>query len=407
MVLKRRYFLFILFLSTIFSSISAGPSPVESSSLKSGSLKSGSLSRVETAETEYVPVAQVIKYFGFDFAFNPAAGILKIEYRQSSIVFLTGTREVFIDNRIELLGSNTGVLGGQVVIPADGIEMIIRHLLRKRIPWVYANGTFTVEKRTDEEKRSIVVKRGERSLPHRIYDYEIQTIIIDPGHGGKDPGGVGYNGIKEKDIVLDVAKEVKKELRKRYKGKEIIITREKDVFLSLEERGNIANNIDAEKNAIFISIHVNASFNQNTYGYETYFLSLDPIDEEARDVASTENSVLTFEIENYNEYLREIINRIVDVEYRRESMRLAEYIQKRLGFTIGNESIDRGVRSAFFYVLKASKMPAILVEIGFVTNRQEALTMLQSEYQKRIARGIAEGINDFIIVFHKTEGFTK
>jgi N-acetylmuramoyl-L-alanine amidase len=186
-----------------------------------------------------------------------------------------------------------------------------------------------------------------------------------------------------------------------------LITREKDEFVSLEERGKIANDTDPDENTIFISIHANASFNKSTFGYETYFLSLDPIDEAARDVASMENSVLTYETDDYSDYLTEIINRIVDVEYRRESMKLAENIQKSLRGTIGNDSADRGVKSAFFYVLKASKMPAVLVEIGFLTNKDEVLKMIQSDYQKRIARGIAEGINDFILLFRKTEGFTK
>ena len=204
-----------------------------------------------------------------------------------------------------------------------------------------------------------------------------------------------------------MAEELKRELVKKIKGKKILITREKDRFVSLEERGKIANDTDPDENTIFISIHANASFNKNTFGYETYFLSLDPIDEAARDVASMENSVLIYETDNDSEYLTEIINRIVDVEYRRESIKLAESIQKSLRGTIGNDSADRGVKSAFFYVLKSSKMPAVLIEIGFLTNKDEALKMIQSDYQKRIARGIAEGINDFILLFRKTEGFTE
>ena len=120
-----------------------------------------------------------------------------------------------------------------------------------------------------------------------------------------------------------------------------------------------------------------------------------------------ENSVLNFESENYNDYLKEIINRIVDLEYRRESIKLAEFIQNRLSGTVGLKSTDRGVKGAFFYVLKAAKMPAVLVEIGFVTNKEEALNMLKPDYQKRLAKGIAEGIGDFITTFRRTEGFTK
>ena len=206
---------------------------------------------------------------------------------------------------------------------------------------------------------------------------------------------------------MEVAREVKKELQRKYRDKEIIMTRDKDVFVTLEERGEIANRINPEKNPIFISIHANVSFKVDSSGYESYFLSLTPFDEEAREVAHVENSVLNFEIEDHNEYIKEIINRIVDVEYRRESAKLAEFIQNRLNVTTGPKKKDRGVKGAFFYVLKAAKMPAVLVEIGFVTNKEEALSMLQDDYQKKLAKGIADGIGDFITTFNKTEAFTK
>jgi N-acetylmuramoyl-L-alanine amidase len=218
---------------------------------------------------------------------------------------------------------------------------------------------------------------------------------------------VGVGGIKEKDIVLAVAQELRKELLKNQRGREVIITREQDEFLTLEGRSSIANGVNSEKNPIFISIHANASFEKGTSGYETYFLTLDPVNEDAREVALMENSVFTSEIETYSDNLRQIMNRIVDVEYRRESMKLAELIQKRLEDHIGSTSSNRGVKSAFFYVMKAAKMPSVLVEIGFVTNREESSRLLQAEYRKKIAKGVAEGINDFITLFQRTEGFTN
>lgn len=368
---------------------------------------SGSSYREETAEPEHVPAAQVIEHFGFDFEFNPGHGTLEIKYLKNSILFLIGTNEVFINSRVEFMRDRAFLKDDQVLIPSDGVDMVIIHLVRKKLPWVYSNGIFTVIKTGGTERKQASRLKSKRTEALRSYAYEIQAIVIDPGHGGKDPGGIGYNDINEKDIVLDVAKEVKKELMKEFRGKEIIITRGKDIFISLEERGEIANAIDPSKNPIFISIHANVSFNSNSSGYESYFLSLTPFDETARDVAVMENSVLHFEIENYNDYLKEIINRIVDLEYRRESIKLAEFIQNRLSGTVGLKSTDRGVKGAFFYVLKAAKMPAVLVEIGFVTNKEEALNMLKSDYQKRLAKGIAEGIGDFITTFRRTEGFTQ
>ncbi len=206
---------------------------------------------------------------------------------------------------------------------------------------------------------------------------------------------------------MGVAKELNRELKRRLRDKDILLIRRDDTFLSLEARGEVANSIDPEKNPLFISIHANVSFTPSTKGYESYFLSIDSSDEKARDVALRENSVLEFEVENYDDHLIEIINRIVDIQYRRESMLLAEYIQNGLEKKLGNDSENRGVKSAFFYVLKSSKMPAVLVEIGFVTNEREAINMLQKDYQRRLARGISDGIEDFINTFHKSNGFTE
>jgi N-acetylmuramoyl-L-alanine amidase len=368
-------------------------------------LFSGTSGMEETPKPEYIPAAGVVKSFGYDFEYNTACGTLEIRNNGNRALFVLGTNKVFINDNARFLHSKTLLKDGHVLIPADGVDIIIVYLARKRPSWEYINGVLILQ----EERAGIrdQAQQKKYSQDSRHYPYDIQVIVIDPGHGGKDPGGIGYNGIKEKDIVLEVAREVKKELQKKYRGKEIIITRDKDVFVTLEERGEIANRIKPEKNPVFISIHANVSFKVDSSGYESYFLSLTPFDEEAREVSHVENSVLNFEIEDHNEYIKEIINRIVDIEYRRESAKLAEFIQNRLNVTAGPKKKDRGVKGAFFYVLKAAKMPAVLVEIGFVTNKEEALNMQRSEYQKKLAKGIADGIGDFITSFNRTEAFTK
>ena len=169
----------------------------------------------------------------------------------------------------------------------------------------------------------------------------------------------------------------------------------------------MANSIDPGKNPIFISIHANVSFSSKTRGYETFYLSLEAVGDDAREVAARENSVLDFEIENSDDYVSEIINRLVDIEYRRESMRMAEYIQDGIERYVETGSKNRGVKSAFFYVLKESKMPAVLVEVGFLTNEVEAELLQKNDYQTRIVRGVADGIEKFVAAFEETEGFTR
>jgi N-acetylmuramoyl-L-alanine amidase len=386
----------LLFLGLIFTFL-----------IQAASLLHAAGSYQERQSPDYVPFDVVVEQFDLDFSFDAATGMVTLGKEGKQARLVPGTNEMYVQSDIIHLSSPVRIDDGMVLIPVEGVDVIIRRVFGKPVRWSYADGRFAVGPDAVSSQSVPIGTKQKRRTSETGGEFDIQAIIIDPGHGGKDPGGVGRNGIKEKDIVLDVSLALYEELRRKFRDKKILITRETDVFLSLEERGRFANTIGPDENALFISVHANASFDMDTQGFETYYLSLSPIDEEARKVASMENSVLTFEYDNYDDYLVEIINRIVDIEYRRESMRLASYIQKQLKTVIGKESVDRGVKSAFFYVLKSSKMPGALVEIGFVTNGEESMKMLQGEYQKKIARGITEGISDFISEFKRTEGFTK
>jgi N-acetylmuramoyl-L-alanine amidase len=390
-------------------------------------LISASAQKEETFRSQEIPLLEVVNFFDFEYQFSSTIGTFVVEHGDHRVVFALGSDEVYTGNRIVHLEKRVELLDGRLVLSPEGVDVLIRQLTGRTLWWSYDGGVFTVAERnrslrnkaprptgdgntlTDDQaalsdnKTYTTVRRIDRLSPA----YEIQAIVIDAGHGGKDPGGIGYDSIEEKNIVLSVAKELKKELKRRFREKDILLIRRDDTFLSLEARGEVANGIDPGKNPIFISIHANVSFTPNTKGYESYFLSIDSSGEKARDVALRENSVLEFEVENYDDYLIEIINRIVDIQYRRESMLLAEYIQEGLEKRVGSDSENRGVKSAFFYVLKTSKMPAVLVEIGFVTNEREADNMLQKDYQRRLARGISDGIEDFIHTFHKSNGFTQ
>jgi N-acetylmuramoyl-L-alanine amidase len=352
-----------------------------------------------------VPFMEIVKYFDLDYQLRSTTGIIKVIKDDRSLTLQLGSNEVYDgDGKIYHMKNRLSFTDAQILLPADGVDIVMEQLLKLYARWEYKDGVFTTLKGP-----APVVKNEPKQIERQraISGHVVRTVIIDAGHGGKDPGGIGYNETREKDIVLKVSKELERELKQRLHGVEVVTTREKDIFISLEERSKIANSTDPRNNPIYISIHANVSFAQNSSGYESYFLSLEPYNDEAREVASMENSVLGFEIENYDEYLKEIINRIVDIEYRRESMTLAELIQGGLQNNLKKESPNRGVKSAFFYVLKAVKMPSVLVEIGFVTNPEESSMLLTPEYQKKIAEGIADGIEDFTVMFSNTEGFTK
>lgn len=217
-------------------------------------------------------------------------------------------------------------------------------------------------------------------------------IVIDPGHGGHDPGAVGWGGLEEKDIVLDVAKEVREMLSEE--GYEILLTRQSDVFLSLDERTDMANQKEAD---LFVSIHANASPNVIAKGMETYLLNWTD-DEEAMKVAARENAISIDRMREARSELGVILASLELQNKRDESLRVAHYIQNLTVSGLRDKYknvIDLGVKQALFYVLVGAKMPSVLVEVSFVTNRDEAKRLKSPAYREFLGRGIAEGIKSY------------
>ena len=217
----------------------------------------------------------------------------------------------------------------------------------------------------------------------------IHKIIIDPGHGGKDPGAMAF-GLKEKDIVLKVAKKVKRLLRKRY-NYEVALTRKTDIFIPLEERTALANTSGAD---LFVSIHVNAHPNKATRGIETFYLNL-ATNGEAMRVAARENATSTHNISEMQHILTDLMQNSKILE----SSRLARFVQTSLisGLRKDNYTVkDHGVKKAPFYVLIGAQMPAVLVEISFITNPMEAKRLKKDSFLSEIADQIAAGISAYV-----------
>ena len=233
----------------------------------------------------------------------------------------------------------------------------------------------------------------------------IGFIIVDAGHGGKDPGAIGKGGIREKDITLSVAKLLAAELKTKVKNIPIHLTRSTDRFLELYERTEFANSrLKKNVNGIFISVHVNASVSPKISGFETYFLSQNPSNEDARNTAALENNVIMFEEKSgpkkkYGE-VEYIEARMITTQIQKESSMLAQSIQNGMNRNIKSFK-SRGVRKADFYVLRGSLMPAVLVEIGFITHAEESKSLKQTSYQKLIANSIADGVSKFITDYNR------
>jgi N-acetylmuramoyl-L-alanine amidase len=350
-----------------------------------------------------IPIAAVLKELGLDFRISPTIGTCAVSMPDSDdLVFALGSRQVRVGDRTREISFPAVMVEGRFTVPRDGVDLLLTELYGARTGWSWNGRKFSLSGDRNRNAR----QHPDRKRRRAPVSFDVHTIIVDPGHGGKDPGGVGVEGILEKDITLQISRHLADELRRRLR-KEVITTRDDDVYLSLEERGAVANRVEPEKNPLFVSVHANVSFNSRTAGFESYYLSLDPFGDKARDVASTENSVLGFEIDDHRSYLGDVLNQLVDVQYRKESHKLAEHIQDGLHGSLGNLSPNRKTKSAFFYVLKTAKMPAVLVEVGFITNQQEAANLVDPGYQVRIARGIAEGLERFLTEFRQTRGFTQ
>ncbi len=217
----------------------------------------------------------------------------------------------------------------------------------------------------------------------------VRTIVIDPGHGGKDKGAIGPSGLYEKDITLKIARELKKIIEQQTNCK-VFLTRNRDVFLSLEKRTAIAN---AKKADLFISIHTNAHRDPRIGGIETYYLNFSQ-DREAARVAALENAISTRKISD----LEAILKDLLFVTKVSESAELANRTHRCLIKSVRKKYRgirNLGVKRAPFYVLIGANMPSILVEVAFISNPREEKLLKSARFRRQIALGIAEGIKDY------------
>ncbi|HEV8662649.1 MAG TPA: N-acetylmuramoyl-L-alanine amidase [Candidatus Methylomirabilis sp.] len=228
----------------------------------------------------------------------------------------------------------------------------------------------------------------------------IRTIVIDPGHGGRDPGAIGSGGLREKDVVLDIALRLEKLIKSRL-GLAVILTRREDVFISLEERTAIANRAKAD---FFLSIHVNAAPKSRAIGFETYFLSKEPSDSDARASAIRENVPLTEEglAGKGQDSVKAILWDMAYALYTRESAALAGMMLEELDKILNVN--NRGVKSGPFFVLMGAAMPSALVEVAFISNAQEERKLQGESYRQRVAEALLQGIVKFRTRYEKRLG---
>ena len=227
-----------------------------------------------------------------------------------------------------------------------------------------------------------------RSLS-RALGLKVRTIVLDAGHGGNDPGAVAF-GAKEKELTLQIAQALREVFQRKRPDLNIVMTRDHDRYLALQERTRLAREAGAD---LFVSIHLNANEIERFSGVETYFLNL-TTDASALEVAARENASTEKQVSDLNVILLDLLRDTNIVE----SGRLAHTLQNTLvGELRGGQTVkDLGVKQAPFMVLVGSEVPSVLIEAGFLTNREENRRLREAAYQQRIAEGIYAGLSTYI-----------
>jgi SsrA-binding protein len=320
-------------------------------------------------QTQFVPLQEVCAVFRATHHWDPLTQKVIIRKSGQLIKFTVDNPKIAFNNSLEKMAIAPKLWKGTVALPLEFINKIFGKIMEAEIDW-------------NPEKKLLFLKRGEevkvvdiaQSLsnhekkgkevlsPFLSEKFKIKTIIVDPGHGGRDPGAIGRNGLKEKKITLDIAKKLRKLLLEE--GFKVILTRKEDESLPLDDRVKIANYY---KGDLFLSIHANAiprRKRSRAGGFEVYFVS-PTTDASALAVAARENAVRNLEKKKEEGDYKSII--LVDMVYRefiRESAELAEVIIEKMDGKLDIK--NRGVRQALFYVLRRVAMPSVLVEVAFV-----------------------------------------
>lgn len=245
----------------------------------------------------------------------------------------------------------------------------------------------TVETPKEPKEPAVAVKPAVRKP---VKPGKVRRIVVDPGHGGKDPGAVGHGGLQEKDVVLAIGLQLAKKLKEEL-GIDVVMTRSTDVFIELQERTAIANQVGAD---LFVSIHANAALNRSASGVETYYLNLAKT-EKAAQLAARENGTSLEKVSLLQAVLFDLM-----ANYKlNDSAHLAEEVQKALYRRLADRYApvrNLGVKQGPFYVLVGATMPSILVESAFISNEREELKLADAHYQEQTAEGILDGISAYI-----------
>ena len=373
--IKLKFLLIYLFVSISLAATNDTIKLVKNSKL---------LNKIDTIENN--------KFFSINDFLSSTGSELYINEKTEKIVFYLDNKKIKITNGITflLIDDNIYQLSSKVVrqnneyfVHIDSFINIVNSSLQNLS--IISNSSEMIISSTTKTKNVAI-----KNIDIEKNKWKFSTIIIDPGHGGKDPGAVGYRGTLEKDIALDVAKRLEKKISKNMKVK-TVLTRDEDIFLKLGERTRIANE---NNGSLFISIHANAATDRRASGFETFLIGPNK-NEAAVRVAARENSVLELEGVAGKKLTNEdlIQATIAQSAFASKSEKFAALVQEEIGKRVQGK--NRGVKQAGFYVLMGASMPNVLVELGFISNLAEEKKLRSSQYREVLATAIFRALEKY------------
>ncbi len=327
----------------------------------------------------YIRFSDLKKNFP-DLVLTMDSSILKIEIKHKSkfgFQFLLDSKFFSFKGLIEPLAKPAIYIKNELYLPKEIVENIFIHLIETEISYRFSDTELIFHK--EENKISA------ETIP-------VKYIIIDPGHGGKDPGAIAVNGEYEKTYTLKIARILKKFLKEKFPKTKIRLTRKKDEYMSLEDRALIANKkLNKSKDVLFISLHCNSTQTpeNSPTGFEIYYLAQNSSIENAR-----ESKVISARLvdTNRDQKILNIQSGMMSSSIQRKSILLAKNIDSKLKENLTDSLISRGVKRNNFHVLRGSIMPSVLIELGFITNQRDVKMLEEKSVQIKLAKGIAEGI---------------
>ncbi|HGJ64131.1 TPA: hypothetical protein ENS27_01935 [bacterium] len=344
--------------------------------------------------TSLLPLYEVFSYYGADFQWDSTQEQISIKKGGVSINLTIGNPHILINNsKLKLLTEPPKIYQGVPVLsPKDTVTMLSNLIPSMIFTYDESESSIAAKKNLEYDSSTINSTKPKTQFDDINFNdgfdlpgnFDLRTVVIDAGHGGHD-SGASRSGVHEKDIVLDVAKRLGK-LLKNEKSLNVVLTRDTDVFIPLPQRTSIANRYPPDS-TLFVCLHVNASPSKSGgSGTETYVFNLEATDAEARALAKRENAGEAMD-------LTIILSRCYHTGTEPYSLDIAKRVQRTLTSQLGLR--DRGVRKAPFYVLAGTKMPAILVELAYVSNSEERQRMQTDSFRQQTAEALYDAIMGF------------